>query len=414
MRFKSELLKYMRLRDGVTQEEVARACNIDVKTYRRYERGYVNEGRLRYDDMNRAAQFDVIAQLASYFHLSRPEELIAAASSPPAMARYVNREIEEKKILNRLRLPGKPVAIQGPWHSGKSTLLTYIENHLRVEGGDGISFIRVSVAGLDVGKSSSFSDFLYKIALAILSALDAERAPQLVAKAWQEADSPASKLTWLLHEHVLPAKGTTYLALEETDITLEHSFHDSFFALLRGWAEKNTLEPWSRLRLLTSVATEPVLLEKTDHSAFFAMASPIRLKAFDIQQTRKLIETFGAQISQDEFARLHELVNGNPYLLQHVLTEAALCECSVSALLAQMDFRGGVFEHHLGQLRRWLLETSLIKTVERLIEQPGCEIDFLHYCRLYSKGLLVEESPGCYRMSCKLYSDYFSSYSRLP
>ena len=136
MRIKHEQLKRLRVQAGWTQEEIAAKCRIDVRTYRKYERGEVNRGLTGLDDFNRSDQYDVLARIAAALDLAAPDELIekrgAAEDTPPGPGSpyhpswYVHREAEERKALNRLRSAGAPVVLQGPWLYDKATLLGYL------------------------------------------------------------------------------------------------------------------------------------------------------------------------------------------------------------------------------------------------------------------------------------------------
>ena len=118
MRIKQEQLKRLRVQAGWTQEEIAAKCRIDVRTYRKYERGEVNRGLTGLSDFNRSDQYDVLARIAAALELAGPEDLIekrgAAEDTPPGPGSpyhpswYVHREPEERKALNRLRSAGAP------------------------------------------------------------------------------------------------------------------------------------------------------------------------------------------------------------------------------------------------------------------------------------------------------------------
>src|SRR5580658_4477235 len=58
MRIRHDHLKRLRVQAGWTQEEVGARCKIDVRTYRKYERGEVNKGLSGLEEFNRSDQYD--------------------------------------------------------------------------------------------------------------------------------------------------------------------------------------------------------------------------------------------------------------------------------------------------------------------------------------------------------------------
>jgi transcriptional regulator with XRE-family HTH domain len=78
-RFASDLLQRLRLDLGLTQEAAARTLGVDVRTYRRYERGKVNEGGF---EVRTAARRRFLAALSRELGVSEEEWVLEEASSP--------------------------------------------------------------------------------------------------------------------------------------------------------------------------------------------------------------------------------------------------------------------------------------------------------------------------------------------
>ncbi len=425
MRIKHEFVRQMRLARGSTQQEVADEIEVDVRTYRKYENGEVNGGAA---EPLRASQYETLRGMAALFGLPGPEDLIdsrgtpeqgalaAGARSPvpwSATSRYVHREKEERKALNRLRHAGTPVVLQGPEHHGVSTLLGYLLDQANQPDEVPSQVLRIDLSRLEKSCFETFDSLLRTLGQRMLDLLAVDAADELLTSVWGRPGSEKSKISFLLEEHVLPRHQRVLLALQHGDRLLDTSYQDDFFGLLRAWAESGGDPPWSRLRLLVTVSTEPTLLESIDHSSFFALASPIRLSDLSPAQLLQMAELHGQRPGKTVMARFATLTGGHPYLARLALVEAQEQELSLEQFLAEVDPKNGVFALHLHSLRRWLEQNRpLFDGVCAVLADPAARLPFETYCRLYSKGLLVEQEPGVCRMRCPLYEDYFGTLCR--
>lgn len=379
----------------------------------------------------RASQYETLRGLAALFGLNSPDDLVdlAAAELPltpaagarPLPARtppppgapfhrafYVHREKEEKKALTRLRSAGAPVVLQGPERYGCTTLLSYLLDH--VSRAEGPPVLRINLHKLDDSCFASLDSLLHSLCQRLLALLDLPGDEQTMQKIWARPGSAQSKLSWAMEQHILASPQRVFLALEHVDRLLDSPFQNDFFSLLRGWVEGFTQEPWSKLRLLVTVSTEPTLLESIDHSAFFALASPIRVDEFTAAQVSQLAALYGQTPSDNTLDRLRALLGGHPYLLRLALSDAYEQGLELAALLTNLSASAGLFTSHLLQLRKALqFQPALLAALGRVLADPQTPLNFVDHCALYSKGLLIEEEPGCYRMRCKLYEDYFGA-----
>jgi hypothetical protein len=341
--------------------------------------------------------------------------VLPARTPPPPgapfhRAFYVHREKEEKKALTRLRSAGAPVVLQGPERYGCTTLLSYLLDHVaRAEEPQG-PVLRLNLHKLDDSSFASLDSLLHGLCQRLLALLALPGGEQTTQQIWTRPGSAKSKLSWAMEQHILASPQRVLLALEHVDRLLGSPFQNDFFSLLRGWVEGFTQEPWSKLRLLVTVATEPTLLESIDHSAFFALASPIRIDEFTTGQVAQLAALYGQTPSDETLGRLRALLGGHPYLLRLALSEAYEQGLELATLLANLGAGTGLFTSHLLQLRKALqLQPGLLTALGNVLADPQTPLNFGEYCALYSKGLLLEEEPGCYRVRCKLYADYFGA-----
>lgn len=441
-RIRSDRLLRLRLDRGWTQEQAAEKIGVDARTYRRYERQEIGI-------TNRAGQFDILRAIAAAFDLNGPEDLLAEGSPPtlssngdigpaavhpgsggkmfPApserapqppdsqydLAWYVHRDEEELAALNKLRTASAPVVLQGPYLQGKGHLASFLIEEIgrRVEEEDApVVFIRLNFGSVERTHLQSLDSLLYVIAKLAIEQAAPQRAQSILDEVWQRPGSANSKLARLLQRDVL-AHHRTLLVLEKVERLHGCSFQDDFFALLRGWVEQSFEDPWSRLRILVTVATEPTLLDSLDHSSFFALANPIRLSGFDRPQTERLAFLYNLVLSSAVADQLATTLRGHPYLLRVVFYESVMREVSVESVLAR-GHTTSVFGHHLKSLHRWAEENQLLGVIGSIISNPGGWLSFRDYCKLYSHGLIIEEEIGIHRIRCPLYEEYFKTICR--
>lgn len=440
VRIKRDLLLQLRLERGWTQEEVAEKVGIDARTYRRYEREEISV-------THRAGQFEILRSIAAVFGLTGPSELMGDADMAPTMRRgsergassaplsrqpaplgddgayppdapfradwYVHREPEEAEALNKLHTAVAPVVLQGPCLHGKGYMLSYLlaetTTH-KLWGNTPSTLVRLNLANLRPDSLRSLDDLLREVGRVALEQIDPERAGQRLQDAWSGPGGEKLKLSRLI-KHDFLAQGLLLVALEKVERLHGCSFQDDFFALLRGWAESGTTEPWSRLRLLLTVATEPTLLDSIDYSSFFALAHPIRLGSLSRAQIEQMAGLYGTAPPAAAVDQLEALTNGHPYL-----TRLALYQASVRAIRLDQVLSGvhdtGVFAYHLKTLHRWLEKEGLLPMVGGVLRDPMYPLSFRDYCRLYSQGLIVEDSAGVFRLRCPLYANYFEPLCR--
>lgn len=440
MRIKSDLLLQHRLRRGWTQEETAEKIGIDARTYRRYERGEVAV-------THRVGQFEILRCIAKVFELAGPTEIMESESleqmrpsigdrqhnsiqllvsvagrhkeayppdAPFDAAWYVHREPEETEALNKLRTAVAPVVLQGPHLIGKGYLLSYLIEQVikhRLLSKAPCTVIRLNAAALDRECLSSLDALLRALGRAALEQTDPEGAECCLQDIWNHPGSEKNKISRLLKQYFL-AKGSVLLVLEKVERLHGCSFQDDFFALLRGWTESGTTEPWSRLRLLLTIATEPTLLDSIDHSSFFALANPIRLGYLARVQIDQMATMYGIPIKSAALDQLEALTSGHPYLTRLALYQAAVREVRLEQILS-CAHDAGVFAYHLKSLQRWIEEQQLLPMLTSILDNPACRLTFKDYCRLYSHGLIVEDSAGVFRLRCPLYTQYFESLRRI-
>lgn len=440
MHIKNHRLLQLRLGRGWTQEEAAEKIGIDSRTYRRYERGEIAV-------THRAGQFEIIRCIAKVFELAGPAEILEGegieqirapigerqpksttllaglAVRPPDVyppdapfhgAWYVHREPEESEAFNKLRTAGSPVVLQGPHLIGKGYLLSYLVEQVvehKLLGSVPCTVVRVNIASLDRESLGSLDDLLRALGRAALEQIDIESAERCLQDIWTHPGSGITKISRLF-KYIVLNRSSVLLVLEKVERLHGCSFQDDFFALLRGWSESGTTEPWSRLRLLLTIATEPTLLDSIDHSSFFALANPIRLGYLSREQTDRMATMHGISAKSAALDQLEALTNGHPYLTRLALYQAAVREIRLDQIISSAHDTG-VFAYHLKSLHRWIDEQQLLPMLKGILNSSTYPLSFADYCRFYSHGLIVEDSAGVFRLRCSLYMQYFESLCRV-
>lgn len=92
--------------------------------------------------------------------------------------------------------------------------------------------------------------------------------------------------------------------------------------------------------------------------------------------------------------------------------EAVCSEKTIAEVLTRTDPRGGLFASSLQRLRLYIGREGLRPVLRQVLTNPRCELSPNDYLRLYRKGLVIETSPGEYRLRCPLFDDYFRAWCR--
>ncbi len=129
-RFAHEALARARTELGLTQEQAAAAVGVDVRTWRRYETGAVNEGGAF--AVRNASRATLLARIARELGLTEPELLVPVSEAPPRghvlqpARRFVGRATERRALdawLADPRDPARVFAVVARGGEGKTALV---------------------------------------------------------------------------------------------------------------------------------------------------------------------------------------------------------------------------------------------------------------------------------------------------
>lgn len=259
---------------------------------------------------------------------------------------YVVRPECEVRGLDGMAYAGMAVLLYGPERCGKTWMLRHLIHRTRQPGD------RVVVLNLDLCEPAALASlpaFLRELALQIGDALALDRA--VIEGAFARPDTPKGNLDWLMRRHLLPRDGgRLLLCIDRADAALAAPYRDSFFGLLRGWADAAADEPFCNLRMALCVSTTPQLLIQGVHLSPFNVADAIELSDLSPPQSRELLLRHGLLWSDEELDAARRLVGGHPYLLRVLMYAARRQGRPVAALLADES----VFAAHLSRYRRAL------------------------------------------------------------
>jgi transcriptional regulator with XRE-family HTH domain len=433
MRIKHEYLRSLRLGRGWTQHEVAQELEVDIRTYRKYETGEINGTT---GEPLRASQFELLRGLAAIYCLDGPEELLLSDAAPatpivPASPTpispptagpmhqaapttglynpigYVHRSSEETRALRRLRRAGAPVVLQAPERFGATMLLSYLLHAAVVEESSSSRTLRINMSRLVPYAGTAGKPLLLAFGEQLLRGICrqrddfAERARSL----WELAGTEKGKLSWLMEQHVLPAADRILLAIEHADVLRGSPGCDQFFALLRSWAEAGSRAPWDRLRLLVTISVDPSMLERFEHSSFFALAPPIQLDEFDNGQLAEMGRLSGVT-DRSSLEQLAHWIGGIPFLARVAFQEANERDLPLARLVETPEAALALFAQPLRYIRRALQDRKeLLPPLSELLAGKSPELRLEDFCFLFRKGVLVERRPGVYNIRCRLYEE---------
>lgn len=354
------------------------------------------------------------------------EDEIDEAPEPPGLGYnprwYVANEAKEQLILGTLRHPGAPVVVTAPPFSGKSTVLQRIVARLRDERLHGHE--RNLVVLIDLGSlaDAALNDptvFFLELGNMIVDGYRRAvreaggRAPDdsdgWVARAWQRPGAPETRLTSMMERRVLRDENErVVLAIDRADRFVGRPAGDPMARMLRQWVRAGALgDPsWGPFRLVLAVAGSALYFYAPDAvSELFASATHVRIESFDLSDVRAMAKRYGGGWSDDEIAKLTDLVDGQPYLCRLILF---LSRTGVprSELL---DVERLKIEHCATVLRQvWLRvaeQPDLRKPMCLLLRDPTTKLTTDEYHRLYQAGL-VRRVDGVYCVPNKLVASY--------
>ena len=178
--------------------------------------------------------------------------------------------------------------------------------------------------------------------------------------------------------------------------------------MLRSWASLRR-EPWSALRVLLTISTDPALLVPDARLSPFNLAPPVRLGGLPRDSLDAL--AVGAVVRRDELDALHRLTDGHAELVRRALYAISTGAHTAAEVLAVEDLRaepfGSFLRHRLEALEH---HPELARAVAALLFEAR-EPAFDATTRLLAAGVL-KRSGGRLIPSSPLLERYLLAHLR--
>ena len=324
---------------------------------------------------------------------------------------YIERPPAEEQAFAELSRPGGLLRIKAPSNSGKTSLLLRVLANARSRGAQ---TVLLNIQEADTAMLDDLGRFLRWFCRNVAQQLGiANRLDDY----WDDEIGHKISCKIYFREYILSQiSEPIVLALDEIDQLFAHpELVQEFLPMLRAWHEEAMeLKVWQKLRMALAYSTEIYVPLKISQSPFNIGLS-VQLPMLSLSQAESLAARYELPaekgVDQAHLQRLHELVDGRPYLIQLALYWLAEREGTLADLLADAHTQAGIYSNHLR--RHWEIiqrQPQLREAFSEVIVSPkqGAEIDTLLAYQLERMGL-VRLSGNAAIVSSTLYYKYFQS-----
>ena len=317
---------------------------------------------------------------------------------------YIKRSPFEEQAYEEIEKPGALVRMKAPQEVGKTSLLLRIINHAHNQGYRSVS---LNLQQMEQAILSDLNRFLRWLCANATRQLRLE--PRL-DDYWDEDIGGKISCTLYFQEYLLEQiKEPFVLALDEVNQVFEYPHvAKDVLPLLRSWHEDGKRLPrCEKLRLILVHSTEiyvPLQLKQSP----FNVGLPIQLDNFNLNQVRKLAQSYGIDWQAEEARELMELVGGHPALVNIALYHLRFRKVSMSELLETASTTTGIYQHHLQ--RHWANlqeEPELLEALNSVMSATEpVKLEPIITYKLSSMGL-IKQSADKVIPACKLYQQFF-------
>ncbi len=321
--------------------------------------------------------------------------------------RLASQSPEETNCYKTILQPGSLIRIKAPRRMGKTSLMVRILDNSAQQGCQTV-FLSLQMADRNILRN--LDKFLQWFSASVGLAMGL---PNKLSDYWDELFG--SKISCKIYfEQYLLAKldRPLVLALDDVDRLFDYpELADEFFGLLRSWHEQaKNRGVWQQLRLIVAHSTE-VYIPLNVNKSPFNVGLLVELNSLTYEQTKYLARQYGLNISEAELAKLRDISNGQPYLVQLGLYALWQSRNSLTPekLLEQAIMGKGIYADHLQRLS-WTLEkdTQLTSAFQKVLQaSEPVEMELLPAFGLESLGLVHLQGNQAIP-SCTLYQRYFS------
>lgn len=341
-----------------------------------------------------------------------PESLInleitfPSGSISPDSSLYIQRNDIESLCYATLDKEGSLIRIKAPKLMGKTSLVNAILHYAQTQS---YQCVYLDLQGVEHSILQNLDKLLRWLCLQVIRQLQLENN----LRSYWDTDILGSNdnCTGYFEDYILPSLETPFvLALDGVDQLFEYrAVVEDFFGMLRSWHEKGkTSKLWTLFRLILSHSTEVYVPLNINRSPFNA-GLPIELSELTPQQVQTLAQLHGLNLSEEEQAKLRQIIGGHPYLIRLAFYHLTMKNLSFKDLLENYASDNGIYGDHLRGYLELLqnnpLETQALKKVVTATE--SIQLESIQAYKLHSLGLIQYVNNGVIPRF-ELYKSYFS------
>lgn len=325
---------------------------------------------------------------------------------------YIQRPQIERDVLNWLATHGRPTLIWGPRQSGKNWVISHVISTWKSDHSKSpVVTCDVRQLILNLSSEEKVDGFLLSLARDIArQLLGEESGEQFVATYWNVKGGVyralENTLDRLLRVCQSEKRTPLVLVLYCADHLLTTEYCDSFFNMLRGWAQLDR-DPWRALRVLVEVSTSPARLTKSIYSSpFVNLTEPLRVESFTVEQVEELARLYGVECTVRELKAIHQWLGGHPHLTSVLFYRI---KSGGSSVREKRRNPPAEFSRHVENYRQQLEKNRSLKdALQRIHQDPLAAVSRDAIEELTLSGLIVRskhQGQDGYRLAAEIYRE---------
>jgi hypothetical protein len=297
------------------------------------------------------------------------------------------------------------ICIKGPRQMGKTSLLA---RGLRQAKQSDIRTAFTNLQTMNVDDLVSAKDFYIAIADLLSDKLDVDAS---LASLWNPDRGANANFERFIKRQILAKiDGHLFWAIDEVDRLFTCSFGPETFGLFRTWHNARVAdpsEPWSKLTLALSYATEAHLFIKNINQSPFNVGTRLELEEFTLDQVADLNRRHGTLLGEGpELNALYKLVRGHPFLVRRGLEEIARKKLGFASFEERADMENGPYGDHLRRILVMLAMDPQMSEAMTAVLDGAQDLAPEAFYRLRSAGLIDGDTAADARPRCLLYDKY--------
>lgn len=320
---------------------------------------------------------------------------------------YVERSLIESRCYDEIEKPGVLLRIKAPLQTGKTSLMSRVLNHAKLQGYRTVALNLRDTTPEDLSNLDKFLQWFCTIVTEILELTHP------VDEHWGKSlGNSKIKCRTYFEKYLLPEDNPLALALDEVDRLFPHrEIAGEFLGMLRTWHEDaKTRSLWGQLRQVV-LHTEVYRQLDINQSPFNA-GTEIKLTDLSQKQVLSLAQQYGLGWDIAQVDQLMDLVGGHPYLVKAALEQVRRQDMTLEQLLQTAPTAFGIYRDHLGRHWRNLQSNSQMATALKKVvmaDTPvafNSELNLDMAVQLDDLGLVTLQSNGA-TPRYELYRQYF-------